>query len=331
MNNNPWIDTLRADFDKCESLNDESFLKLFPDGGLLVSLSGEGLPSVLLDHARAAADRPSLQQPPETGNRRSSLDDLLHEGLSEVADLLAHGVAEDLALAIAELQQWSSALESLGSVVTPSRSVFLFLEELEKHAENTPLDSIAYEALIQWRDERQIPEDRLIVAIDTILEQDQLGILMELHRIAQQQQINEDEAKSDVSKTSADIVPLFTNRSERWELREPLAAGAEDNDGTCWNLFDKEGHNIGSIFHDGEKFWSIELIKEAISVHLDDAPLESEDAGRKNWFMHQIVQTQPQEIILKYLEKGSDERVRLQSLRLRNSDFPEDRTQGTSS
>ena len=330
MNSNHWIDTLRTDFDRCGSLDDEAFLKLLPDGGLLAALSGEELPSVLLDHAKTAAERPSLRHPPETGDARSGLDDLLHEGLAEVADLLAHGVAEDLALAIAELQQWSSALESLASVVTPSRSVFRFLEELEQHAVNTPLDSIACEALIRWRDEREIPEEKLIAAVDTVLDQDQLGIQIELDRIASQQEISGEEGRSGTAAAAAIVTPFLRDRSLCWELREPLAAGAEDNDGTCWDLLDEEEKTFGSVFHDGDSFWSVELIRDAISVYLDDERLDSEDDGRRNWCLNRTATSQPQEIQLKYLETGADLKGQLRSLRFRNSDFLEGSTRGLS-
>ena len=326
MNSNHWIHTLRTDFEKCGSLDDETFLKLLPDGGLFAALSGEDLPAVLLDHAREAAERPSLRHPPETGDARSGLDDLLHEGLAEVADLLAHGVAEDLALAIAELQQWSSALESLASVVTPSRSVFRFLEELEQHAENTPLDSIACEALIRWRDEREIPEEKLIAAVDTVLDQDQLGIQTELDRLASQPKISE--AEGEVAAVIP--IPLSRDRSLSWELREPLAAGAEDNDGTCWDLLDKEEKTFGSVFHDGDSFWSVELIRDAISVYLDDVRLDSEDDGRRNWCLNRTASSQPQEIHLKYLERGTDLKGQVRSLRFRNSDFLEGSPRGLS-
>ena len=330
MNSNHWIHTLRTDFEKCGSLDDETFLKLLPDGGLLAALSGEELPAALLQYAREAAERPSLRHPPETGDVRTGLDDLLHEGLAEVADLLAHGVAEDLALAIAELQQWSSALESLASVVTPSRSVFRFLEELEQHAVNTPLDSIACEALIRWRDEREIPEEKLIAAVDTVLDQDQLGIQIELDRIASQQEISGEEEVSGAPTAAAIVTPFLRDRSLCWELREPLAAGAEDNDGTCWDLLDEEEKTFGSVFHDGDSFWSVELIQDAISVYLDDVRLESEDDGRRNWCLNRTATTQPQEIHLKYLERGTDRKGQLRSLRFRNSDFLEGSTRGLS-
>ncbi|HIK81480.1 MAG TPA: hypothetical protein EYF93_01085 [Planctomycetes bacterium] len=322
MNSNHWIHTLRTDFEKCGSLDDETFLKLLPDGGLLAALSGEELPAALLQYARVAAERPSLRHPPETGDVRTGLDDLLHEGLAEVADLLAHGVAEDLALAIAELQQWSSALESLASVVAPSRSVFRFLEELEQHAENTPLDSIACEALIRWRDERQIPEEHLIVALDTVLEQDQLGIQIELDRIAAQQENAHGE--EDHVAESTPIIPLHRDRSLCWELREPLAAGADDDDGTCWDLFDEQRKSTGSVFHDGNSFWSVEFSRKAISVYLDDERLDSEDDERRNWCMDRAAEFQPREVRVKYLETGADLKPRLRSLRFRNSDFTND-------
>jgi hypothetical protein len=328
MNSKHWIHTLRTDFEQCGSLDDESFLKLLPDGGLLTALSGEELPAALLQHARVASERPSLRHPPETGDERTGLDDLLHEGLAEVADLLAHGVAEDLALAIAELQQWSLALEAMASEVAPSRSVFRFLEELELHAENTPLDSIACEALIRWRDEREIPEQCRIAAVDTVLEQDQLGIQIQFARLAARQEETSDDG--DHIPEPARVIPLHPERSLCWDLREPLAAGADDDDGTCWDLFDEQGKTTGSVFHDGSSFWSVEFSREAISVYLDDERLDSEDDERRNWCLDRAAESQPQEVRVKYLETGQDLKPLLRSLRFRKADFIDEGSRGSS-
>lgn len=326
MNREYWIHTLKTDFEKCGSLDDESFLKLLPDGGLLTALTGEDLPAALLQHAKVAEKRPSLRHLPETGHQRTGLDDLLHEGLTEIADLLAHGVAEDLALAIAELQQWASALEAMVAVVTPSRSIFRFLEELEQHAENTPLDSIACESLIRWRDERQIPEKCRIAAVDTVLEQDQLDTQIQFARLAAGQEIASD-AEDDVAESAA-VISLHGDRSLCWELREPLAAGADDDDGTCWDLFDEQGNTTGSVFHDGDSFWSVQFSREAISVYLDDERLDSEDGERKNWCIDRGAAAQPQEVRVKYVETGPNLKPLLRSLRFRNSDFTDDGDRG---
>ncbi|MDG2085472.1 MAG: hypothetical protein P8K66_11050 [Planctomycetota bacterium] len=308
-----WISKIRRDLDARTQLGEQDFLTLLPDCGLLFAVNGEPLPELFQTYVLG------LTQSTEEGFTR--LDRLLHQALAEVSHLLEYGVSEDSALAFAELQQWSMAIPLLNRECPLHPSVFQELDHLCHMANSIPLDDSAVQALEKWKKTRNLPEEFLIPAIDTILHQDELNLLALPDLLSWQRDVFKEsipeESTSDTrreepiygSSMPAGIISMdlaqadFPNETETpaeqlapvsddpivhlFAQPQALAADAEGEAGRKLTLQNESGKSIGELFDNGEGVYTVALTIPAIQVRLDSEVLNKvtdvENVWDLNW------------------------------------------------
>lgn len=280
-----WISKISGDLAALTQLGEQEFLTLLPDCGLLFAVKGDPLPELFRTYVL------DLIQSTEEGFTR--LDRLLHQALAEVSHLLEYGVSEDSALALAELQQWSIAIPLLNRECPLHPSVFQELDHLCHMANSIPLDDSAVMALEKWKNTRNLREEFLIPAIDTILHQDELNLLAVPDLLSWQRDVSgesiPEESTSDSMPDgiiSMDLAQADSPNETETPEKQPapvsddpivhlfaplqaLAADAEGEAGRKRALHNESGKPIGDLFDNGEGVYTVALTIPAIQVRLD--------------------------------------------------------------
>ena len=164
MNNDP-LETLRESVEQWQETDQMPLNQVLPRAGLHAALSGQPIPTHILDAARA------LQSQASSTAALPALDDgyedLLISALSRCADQLENSSGADLARSITDIQSWSCLLARIQPA--PTEAVLVYQLILEQRTESAKLDADGANELENWKATYPLaPEDR-IAAVDTIL------------------------------------------------------------------------------------------------------------------------------------------------------------------
>ena len=294
-----WILKIERDLGALTQLGEQDFLTLLPDCGLLFAINGDPLPELFRTYV--------LDLTKTTENGFTRLDRLLHQALAEVSHLLEYGVSEDSALALAELQQWSIAIPLLNRECPLHPSVFQELDHLCHIANSIPLDDSAVMALKKWKKTRNLPEEFLIPAIDTVLHQDDLNLLALPDLLSWQRDVSRESTPEESTSDSMpdEIISMnlaqadFPNENESpseqlapvsddpivhlFAQSQALAADAEGEAGRKLPLHNESGKSIGELFDNGEGVYTVALNIPAIQVRLDSEVLNKVTGMENVW------------------------------------------------
>lgn len=284
------IELLSQQLESTPPANVDEFLLQLPDAGLIHATTGR-FPKAWLDLAQSL-----LHTETDTAHA-SELDRSLSSLLEMLADMIDQGCGEFLALGISQLQLATLAFEGLDDVFQASEnsdrtiqnSVFQSLEELEIVSAATPLDEEAAMHLEAWKNQLpDLPEYLMIPAISEVLNAEQLQQHLVLNQMVHRNLSAGDSTGTQAAPSiiSVDFAGATTQQAGTWKPRAALAAFSRDDDGDRWDLIPANVEQaIGTLFTDGEGFWSFELDLNLPVKHifLDQTSMQQEEDNPHSW------------------------------------------------